>query len=348
MTVDRERDALTRGTTPRRQLMAAAALAPVLAGAGAGIARADSTGGMAAESGGGSGLLQPMPTVESDWSDVATTLGRSGGIRRKSLYHTDFTRRDLDVFSYGIKIKPYFALGTHVAFVRYSDGSTMLMGDIVVTEKELQRVSDALCAHGIHQTAIHKHLLHQTPDLWWTHVHAHSHDPITLARGVRAAIDCTTTSPPPPEGEPEEPPVDLDTDGIDAALGSPGIDAGGIYKNVFLRAETITHGGLVMPPGLGATTALNFQPLGGGKAVLNGDIAMIGSEVQNVLVALRKGGIGLVTLHNHGLMDEPRLFFFHVWAVGDAVQLAKALKPAVAATNSVAIGGQQGAGKPQA
>ncbi|WP_326597403.1 DUF1259 domain-containing protein [Streptomyces sp. NBC_01803] len=341
MTVDRERDTLTRGTTPRRQLMAAAALAPVLAGAGAGIARADS-GGMSS----GGGLLQPLPTVESDWSDVATALGRPGGIRRKMLYHTDFTRRDLRVVSYGITITPAFALGTHVAFVRYSDDSTLLMGDLVVTERELQRVSDALHSHGIAQTAIHKHLLSQTPDIWWTHVHAHGHDPVALARGIKAAIDCTTTPPPPPESEPDEPAVDLDTAAIDDAMGTPGIDSEGVYKCIFLRRETMNHDGRVLPPGLGATTALNFQPLGGGKAVLNGDIAMIGSEVQNVLVALRKGGIGLVTLHNHGLMDEPRLFFFHVWAVGDAVQIAKALRPAVDATDAVAVG-SQGSGGPQ-
>ncbi|WP_059006154.1 DUF1259 domain-containing protein [Streptomyces specialis] len=328
MTVDRERNALTRGTTPRRQLMAAAALAPVLAGAGTGIARADS--GSAGS--GGQGLLQPLPTAESDWTDVASELGRSGGVRRRMLYHTDFTRRDLDVVSYGIKIQPSFALGSHVAFVRYSDDSSLLMGDLVVTEDELQRVSDALAAHGVGQTAIHKHLLSQTPDIWWTHVHAHGHDPVRMARGIRAAIDCTTTPGPRPEGEPEESPVDLDTKGIDEALGTPGVDHEGIYKSIFLRSETMTHDGRVLPQGLAATTALNFQPLGGGKAAMNGDIAMIGSEVQDVLVALRKNGINLVTLHNHGLMDEPRLFFFHLWAVGDAVKIAKALRPAVAAT----------------
>jgi hypothetical protein len=96
---------------------------------------------------------------------------------------------------------------------------------------------------------------------------------------------------------------------------------------------------VILPPGLGATTSANFQPLGGGRAALSGDLVMIAQEVQPVLVALRHGGVELVEMHHHNLADEPRLFFVHYWAVGDAVSLAKAVRRAVDTTNVVPMPG---------
>ncbi|MER5918528.1 DUF1259 domain-containing protein, partial [Streptomyces sp. NPDC001982] len=73
-----------------------------------------------------------------------------------------------------------------------------------------------------------------------------------------------------------------------------------------------------------------------------GDLALIAGEVQAALVALRRGGVELVELHNHHLTDEPRLFFVHYWAVGDAVRLAQAIRRAVGATNVVPMLGVGG------
>lgn len=327
---ERQQDTYPRASAPRRRVLAAAALAPMLAGA-------PSSARAVARGAGSPGLVEPVPTALSDWTGVAQELGRTGEMKRKLMYHTGLPRRDLRVVSRRITIKPALALGSHVSFVRYADGSTLLMGDVVVTERELQEFTDILHDRGIQQTAIHKHLLSQTPDIWWIHVHAHGHDPVAIARGLRAAFDSTGTPGPVPSAPPQ--PVDLDTAGIDAALGVKGTTDDGIYKSIFVRRETITDGGLVLPPGLGSTSAFNFQPLGDGWAAVSGDCALIAKEVQDVLVALRRAGAELVELHNHGLTDEPRLFFTHFWAVGDGVRLARALRPAVAATNVVPAGG---------
>jgi hypothetical protein len=99
---------------------------------------------------------------------------------------------------------------------------------------------------------------------------------------------------------------------------------------------------MVLPPGLGSTTIINFQPLGHGRAAISGDCVMVASEVQNVVKALRHAGVEVVELHNHGLRDEPRLFFTHFWATGDAVTLARRLRPAVDATNVVPVQGATG------
>ncbi|WP_327310906.1 DUF1259 domain-containing protein [Streptomyces sp. NBC_01243] len=335
MTGDRQQDPDdARAITSRRRVLTVAALAPVLTVASpATTARALPTG----TTGAGHGKrVKPVPTDLDHWAGVAKALGRKGNMLRGTTYHTSFPRRDLLVVSDGVVVTPGLALGTHVAFVRYADGSTMIMGDVVVTEDELQHVIDAWQAHGIEQTALHKHLLAQTPDLWWAHVHGHGHDAVALARGLRAGFDRTGT---PPAVAPDPPaPVDLDIARMEAALGAKGSVEDGLYKIVFLRRETVTDGHLILPPGLGSTSAFNFQPLGGGRAALSGDCVMRADEVPHVLKALRRGGIKLVELHNHHLSEDPRLFFTHFWAVDDGVRLARALRRAVDATD-VVLGG---------
>ncbi|WP_116209696.1 DUF1259 domain-containing protein [Streptomyces olivoreticuli] len=311
----------------RRNLLAIAALTPAVAklrviDSHAEPARTKPTG-----------HLHPEPTTQAAWAEVAKILGRPGNMIQGLFYHTPFPRWDLRVVSRGITITPGLALGSHASFVRYGDGITMVMGDLVVTESRVQKLTDALQAHGFIQTAIHKHLLNQTPPVWWAHIHAHGHDPADLARRLRAVLEETGTPPPRPTAPPGR--LDLDTAGIDAVLGSRGTAGAGVYTCTFIRREAVVDGNRVLPPGLGATTAFNFQPIGGGCAALNGDFVMIAQEVQDAIGALRRGSIDLVELHNHGLTEEPRLFFTHIWAVGDAVTLARALRPAVSATNIV-------------
>ncbi|MGW3045420.1 DUF1259 domain-containing protein [Kitasatospora sp. NPDC001159] len=318
---------------PRRPLLAAAGLAPVLVGLGG-----DTAAQPAAARDPGSGqpaspAPTPVSTAEADWVDVVRALGRPGNLIRRTYHHTPFPRHDLHVVSGGVVVSPGLALGSHVSFARYDNGSTLMMGDLVVTADEMPTLTDALHAQGIAQTAIHKHLPAHTPDIWWTHVCAHGHDAATLARGLRTALDSTGTPPPHLPRPPRS--LDLDTAGIDAALGATGTSSEDVHACVFVRRETVIEEGHVLPAGLGATSAFNFQPLGGGRAVLSGDLAMVAAEVQDALAALRRGGIDLVELHNHGLTDEPRLFFTHIWAEGDAVDLARAVRPALAATNVV-------------
>jgi hypothetical protein len=184
------------------------------------------------------GVAQPLQTTEADWDFVADIVDRKGMLSDGAVYRLSFPRRDLDVTSEDVRIAPGLALGSYAAFSRYADGTTMVMGDLVVTEEELPKVTDALQQAGLAQTAVHKHLLQQTPAIWWAHFHADSKEAGQLAAGVRAALDQTET--PPSEPAAPAPELDLDTAGIDAALGSEGRNDGGIYKFSFARAEQVT------------------------------------------------------------------------------------------------------------
>jgi hypothetical protein len=239
---------------------------------------ASSGPGMAAQG----GAAPPVGTSVADWKGVADALARPGQlVSGGTVYRVSVPRRDLSVTSHGVQIKPGLSLGGYAAFARYGDGMTMAMGDLVVTEDELPKVTDALQQNGIAQTAVHKHLLEQTPPVWWTHFEAEGNDPAQIARGLKAALNATATPPPAPASPPG--PIDLNTGAIDSAVGAKGSNDGGIYKFSFARKDGVSTQGKSLPPGMGVTTALNFQPTGGGKAAINGDFAMAAGEVQKVI-----------------------------------------------------------------
>lgn len=105
-----------------------------------------------------------VTTTDADWKPVADALGRSGKLGdNNTAYRINLPRNDLHITSYGVDIKPGLSLGGYAAFARYDNNETLLMGDLVITEEELPKVTDALQAHGIAQTALHKHLLQQDP-----------------------------------------------------------------------------------------------------------------------------------------------------------------------------------------
>jgi hypothetical protein len=65
------------------------------------------------------------------------------------------------------------------------------------------------------------------------------------------------------------------------------------------------------------------------KAAVAGDVAMLASEVQPVLKALRKNGIDVVAIHHHMTGTQPTIYFLHYWGTGPADQLATAFKAAL-------------------
>ena len=267
----------------------------------------------------------------SDWSAVEGAIGRAGVAQPGDVYRFNFPRTDLKVMVGNVQVKPALALGGWVAFKRVSDGA-IATGDLVLLESEVNPVISALQAGGVEQSAIHHHLLHESPKIMYVHIHGHG-DPVAIARAVKAAVATTkipAASPPPAQ----QPAIDLDTAKVARALGYSGRGNGGVYQVSVPRAEAIREMGMDIPPSMGVATAINFQPTGKGKAAITGDFVMLGSEVNQVIRVLRQNGIETTSLHSHMLMEEPRLFFMHFWANDDAEKLARALRAALEKTNS--------------
>jgi biotin operon repressor len=268
---------------------------------------------------------------DTQWAPVAEALGKSGTEMPGGVYRVGMPRTDLQVTLDGVSLKPTFALGSWVAF-KPMGREAMVMGDLVLTENEIQPVMKKLQEEGLEITALHNHLLRAQPATFYMHVQGHG-EPVALARSIHDAIALSKTplgNSPPATTAPQ---IDLDTAMIDQVLGAHGQIAGGVYQIGIPRADTIKAHGMAIPAPMGSAEAINFQPTGGGKAAITGDFVLTASEVTPVMRTLRENGIDVTALHNHMLDDQPRVFFMHFWANDDAAKLARGLRAALDKTN---------------
>jgi uncharacterized protein DUF1259 len=275
-------------------------------------------------------VAQPAPQTPAEWKPVEDAMGRGGKLQPDGAFKFSMPRKDLKVTVAGTPIKPGLALGSWAAFSASADNA-MVMGDLVLTEDEVTRVMEKLQQEGIDITALHNHVLHESPRVMYMHIAGHG-SATKLAGAIREALAATGTPAESPAAAAQK--IDLDTEKIDEALGRKGKDNGGIYQFGVARAEAIRDHGIDVPPSMGISTAINFQPTGNGRAAITGDFVLIASEVNPVIAALHDNGIQVTALHSHMLTEEPRLFFMHFWANDDAVKLAHGLRVALEKTNS--------------
>lgn len=266
--------------------------------------------------------------AEIDWAKVDQTIGRPSLAQSDGVHRFGLPRSDLRVTVDGIAIKPAFALGAWLAFEPMGDDA-MVMGDLVLTQAELNPVMTRLAQGGIQITAIHNHLLRAEPMTFYMHIEGRG-NALKLAEALHAALTLTGT--PPAAGSAAATGV-LDGAALDRAMGRAGKASGDVYQFSIPRAETIMDGDMAVPASMGTGTAINFQPAGDGRAAVTGDFVLTEAEVNPVLATLRQNGIEVTALHNHMLNDRPRLFFMHFWAVDDPAALARGLRAALDKTN---------------
>lgn len=269
--------------------------------------------------------------TSSGWKALDASMGRAGQDQPDGTHKYSMPRKDLNVSVAGVQIKPGLALGSWAAFKSMGD-QAVVMGDLVLTEDEVQPVIQKLQAGGIEITALHNHLLQESPRVMYMHIYGRG-PAVNLGKAIHDALSETKT-PGPSHAAAQSPKLDIDTGQIDKILGHPGKNNGGIYQVSVPRAERITEGGMPIPNSMGVATGINFQPTGGGKAAIAGDFVLIGKEVNPVIKALESNGISVLAVHSHMLDEQPRLFFMHFWANDDAVKLAKGLRSALDQTNT--------------
>lgn len=262
------------------------------------------------------------PALNTAALDAA--LGRAGSMQPGNVYKFAFPRTDLDVTVGDVHVKPALALGSWAAFIPGKNG-TMAMGDLVLTENEVNDVISALQQGGIEQSAVHNHLLGESPRVIYVHFMGHG-DPVALAKTLHEALARTKT---PMAAPAASAPPAVDLPNLDAILHATGKANGGVMQFAIPRKLPIVDHGMTVPPSAGMATAINFQPTGNGRAAITGDFVMIASEVNPVIRELRAGGIAVTALHSHMLDEQPRLFFMHFWANADATALAKTLHRAL-------------------
>jgi hypothetical protein len=261
-------------------------------------------------------------------SVIEKETGLKGTMQEGGVFQVSYPRKDLHPIVAGVKMTPPMGLTAWTSFQK-SGEHIMAMGDIVMTEDQVAAVMDAALANGLDVTALHNHFFWDTPKIMFMHISGMG-DETKLASAVGkvfAKLQETSTKKPPVQIVSIEPAKSkLDTAKIDAALGAKGKLTDGVYKVTIGRKTNMA--GVDVGKAMGVNTWAAFAG-SDNQSVVDGDFAMLESELQAVLKNLRSAGIKIVAIHNHMSGENPRIMFLHYWGVGPTAKLAQGIKAAL-------------------
>jgi hypothetical protein len=258
---------------------------------------------------------------------ITRALGRPGTMQADGVvYKVSAPRSDLKVTVNGVAIRPGLALGSWMAF-RRSGTMAAAHGDLVLLDAEVNPVISALQQGGMEITAIHNHVLGESPSVLYVHFWGHGAEG-QLAQTLATVLSKTAT--PPPSTAPADSTPFKGADELQTALGRKGTVTNGVLAVAVPRPEKISMMGVELPPSMGMATSLNFQATDDGRIAGTGDFVMLADEVNKVAKALRDNGIEITALHSHMIDGTPSLYFMHFWAVGAPAKVGAGLKAALA------------------
>ena len=279
------------------------------------------------------GATAQAQDVPAEYQQVLTTLGKSGDYKANVL-KVNIPRNDLNVTVANIKTPTPFGFGGWVAMTKGTGATNVMMGDLVLTEDEVNPVMSALLDNGLEVTALHNHFFWEQPRIFYMHVHGQG-TPADLARKLKPAVDLigkgsSRSAVPPPAAPSATPSAKMDTAKLAKIVGTEGEQSGDVYKITIGRDDLkLTEMGAPINARMGLNTWAAFVGTDQ-NASIAGDVAMLASEVTPVLTALRKNGLDVVAIHHHMTATQPTVFFLHYWGTGPAEKLATGFKAALA------------------
>jgi len=272
--------------------------------------------------------------MPADYQGVLTALGKQGDYKANVL-KVNIPRNDVAVTVAGVTTPTPFGFGGWIALTK-GQGMDVMMGDLVLTQDEVNPVMSALLDNGLEVTALHNHFFWDEPRMYYMHVHGHG-SPADLARRVKPAIDLIGKKP--SGNAPAAAPASAQASGLDTAklakiVGHDGEQTGAVYKITVGRDDLhISEMGAPINARMGLNTWAAFVGTNENAAIA-GDVAMLANEVTPVLNVLRKNGLDVVAIHHHMTGTQPTIYFLHYWGTGPAEKLATGFKAALAETGA--------------
>ena len=276
--------------------------------------------------------------IPADYQQVLKIVGKSGDYKSNVL-KVNIPRNDLHMKVAGVALPTPFGFGGWFAMTKGEGGHDVLMGDLVLTQEEVNPVMSALLDHGLEVTALHNHFFWDEPRVFYMHVHGHG-QAADLANGIKPALDLIGHGAPAPTASAGNaaPKSTLDAAKIAKIVGHEGEQTGAVYKITIGRDDlSVKEMGATINARMGLNTWAAFAGTDDDAAVA-GDIAMLESEVTPVLKALRSHGLDVVAIHHHMTSTKPMFIFLHYWGRGSADKLATGFK---AALDELGKGGTQ-------
>ena len=267
------------------------------------------------------------PQTPADYQAVLTALGRTGDFK-DGVLKVNIPRSDLKVVIGQRSAPTPFGFGGWVALTKGTGGNDVMMGDLVLTEDEVNPVMSALLENGLEVTALHNHFFWEQPRIFYMHVHGMG-TASDLAQKLKPAL-ALLPKPAPPAAATSAPAIPaLDTASLAKIVGHEGEQTGPVYKITIGRPDiNLQDHGAKINARMGLNTWAAFTG-SDADAMVAGDIAMLSSEVTPVLKALRSNGINVIAIHHHMTGSSPAMFFLHYYGTGAATKLATGVRAAV-------------------
>lgn len=268
--------------------------------------------------------------LPAEYKVVLSELGRTGDFKEQVL-KVNIPRSDLRVTIGGRPAPTPFGFGGWIALTKGEAGHEVMMGDLVLTEDEVNPVMSAVLNNGLDVTALHNHFFWEQPRIFYMHVHGMG-TAAELTRRIKPAIDlidqAIKRASPAAPGAPT-PPGALDTAALAKIIGYPGEQSGPVFKITIGRPDIDPreHGARI-----NARMGLNTWAAFAGSdadAMIAGDVAMLDAEVTPVLKALRANGLNVVAIHHHMTGVAPNVIFLHYYGTGPAAKLAQGVRAAL-------------------
>ena len=271
---------------------------------------------------------QDMP---AEYQAVLTSLNKKGDFK-DGVLKVNIPRADLHVAIGGRPAPTPFGFGGWLALAKGDAGMHVMMGDLVLTEDEVNPVMSALLENGIDVTALHNHFFHEQPRIFYMHVHGMG-APADLARRVKPAVDlidrAASGAAAAPVAAGPAPVMTLDVASIATIVGHQGEQSGPVYKITIGRPDIdLREHGAAITARMGLNPWAAFAGTDA-DAMVAGDVAMLDTEVTPVLKAMRAHGIEVVAIHHHMTAVNPVVIFLHYYGTGSARQLAEGVRSAL-------------------
>jgi hypothetical protein len=111
-----------------------------------------------------------------------------------------------------------------------------------------------------------------------------------------------------------------------------------VYKVSKPRANLAAVGGWKIPPFLGTSSYAAFTPIGNNQVMVMGDNVLYEDEVGPTMSAALENGLEVTALHNHFFFEQPKIYFMHIAGVGEAGNVAAAVRKVLDAPDRIRSG----------
>ncbi|MES2217705.1 MAG: DUF1259 domain-containing protein [Pseudomonadota bacterium] len=275
-------------------------------------------------------------TISTDGTLIRTLVGTEGRYNSlEQVYKITVPRTDLNITINGIKIAPAMGLTSWVTFKKLDDAKTLLKGNLVLTEDQINTVMQAVIDNHLNVTELHNHLMWESPKVMFMHIEGMGSTQVLAMEmnKVFEAMKLTSDGQGDfPLGEIDATNTTFDQQSIADILGARGVIQDGVYRVVIDRVakNTMTDFGVTLRTNAKATFAGSNE-----AAVIDGDLAMQQPNLQKVLTALHKAGISIVAIHQRPINDKVTYVFLHYWGIGKPTELARGLRRALDISQSI-------------